>query len=156
MCGGHVPELGTRVDDPDTQGPLPDPFFDHGLLAAVDLHGQPVHGRFEHGVQAGQEGDPRPTVQMAVPALLAIRGGRGQTTLGGRVLRRGITGHSVRAASLADVRIARILRKTRVVRSPVHGAGDRRRRRTRVGHGRRRSTSTNPGGEGDTAAVAVR
>jgi len=48
------------VDDPSTQGSLPESFLEHGLLTAVNLHRQPVHGRFKDGPQSGQDGGPVP------------------------------------------------------------------------------------------------
>lgn len=103
------------MDDPGAQGSLPEPFLEHGLFAAVDLHRQPVGGRFENGPKTGENGGPGPPAQSFAIVGQAVRrrdrpvSGGG----GGRV-----------------VGVARVFRETRISRGGVHAArgidGDRR------------------------------
>jgi len=109
----HVPELGTRVNDPDVQGPLPEPFLQHRLLATVYLHGQPVRGRLEDGPQRGH--DRSRAGRTAVAAFLARRG----QAVSARV----------RGCGTA-ARKARVLWEARIRRG-LHGGTRRRRRRRR-------------------------
>lgn len=93
------------MDDPYAQGPLPEPFLEHGLLTAVYFHGQPVQGWFEYGPEPGHYGDPGPAV---VVWFFLVCGGE-------RVRRR-------RGAVSTAAGIARVLRETRVSCS-IHGGG---------------------------------
>jgi len=101
-----LPELGTGVDDPSTQRSLPEPFLEHGLLAAVNLHRQPVHGRFEDGPQSCQDGGPPPLGRGFFIVNQAIRRGDGR---GG-----GCGG---------AVGVTRVFRETRISRGDVHATG---------------------------------
>jgi len=100
-----LPKLRTRVDNPGTQESLPEPFLEHGLLAAVNLHRQPVHGWFKDGSQSTQDGGPRPLGRMFFIVGQAIGRHDGHSGGGGAV---GVT---------------RVFRKTRASRGDVHAAG---------------------------------
>lgn len=109
------------MNDPHAQGLLPEPFLEHGLLAAEYLHGQPVLGRFEDGHQTRQDARPDPP---RTTALVAVVGAGGQAVRGGCA-----GGGGVRTAGAAAAGIARILREIRVGRR-LHG-GSRCRQLTR-------------------------
>lgn len=113
------------MDDPNVEGLLSDPFSDDGLLAAENLHGQPVRGRFEDGHQPRVQGAGRPATAAATRLVVSgqtavVRGGRGVRGVG----RRG-------AVAAAAAGKARVLREPRVGRG-LHGGGHHRRRRRQV------------------------
>lgn len=94
------------MDDPSTQGSLPESFLEHGLLTAVDLHRQPVRGRFKDGPQSGQDGGPGPLGRGFFIVSQAIRRSDGHG---------GGCGWAVG--------VARVFRETRISRGDVHAAG---------------------------------
>lgn len=63
------------MDDPDAQRALPKPLLDDGLLAAVYLHGQPVHGRLEDGHDAGHGHGPSAPFELIAGHSVGVQRG---------------------------------------------------------------------------------